>query len=278
MLKSTQTNKYSTACFVQESPVSSELVPGTAKIKKSATGTLFCVFPAVLMTFECYNRMRRRYDEHNLETVIRTDERINDLKAKHKWRGELNHPNPDIKGQQYSDIRMTIPEPMRTSHFISDDYFSNHKYCATITTHPKTDCGQMATSEIIDLGATPSYSVRLLGIMNPNAMMNQPNMKVSKVITFDWVDYPSHEGADGNISNIQMESVIFLNELAKYCVQQSETMQVVCESFQFTSDEITGIDNGSIIFNTHDNAKIHIPLKGDIRREAMSILTSKGLR
>lgn len=279
MLKSTQTNKYSTACYVQESPVSSELKPGTAKIKTSATGTLYCVFPAVLMTFNCYNRMARRYDERNLSEVIRTCPRINELKKHNKWRGELNHPNPDIKGQVYSDIRMTIPEPMRTSHFISEDYFADNKYHATITTHPKSDCGQLVTSEIIDLQAVPSFSVRLLGHMIPNALPNQPNMKVNKVITFDWVDFQSHEGAVGDISNIKMESVVFLKELAQYCVEQSDAMSVVCESFQFSVDELTGISkDGSLVVDTNDNARVHIPLANDVRREAMSILTNRGLR
>ena len=123
MLKSTQTNKYETACFVQEAPTSSGLRPGGYKIKKSSTGNPYVVFEATLWSFDNYNRMHRRYDKNNAEQVITSDERIQTLKAQNKWRGELNHPNPDIKGQQYSDIRMTIPEPMRTSHFINKDKF-----------------------------------------------------------------------------------------------------------------------------------------------------------
>ena len=67
--------------------------------------------------------MHRWYDLQNAKNVVTTDERLQTLKAQNKWRGEWNHPNPEIKGQQYSDIRMTIPEPMRTSHFISNDKF-----------------------------------------------------------------------------------------------------------------------------------------------------------
>ena len=95
-LKSTQTNPYETACFIQEAPISSELSPKGYKVKKSSTGLPFCVFDATLQTFNCYNRMGRRYDAQNLVSVIESDERIQTLKKQNKWRGELNHPNPDI--------------------------------------------------------------------------------------------------------------------------------------------------------------------------------------
>lgn len=279
-LKSTQTNNYETACFVQEAPVSSELEPGGYEIKKSVEGLPFCVFPATLQTYGVHNRMRRRYDPHNVDSVINTDERIQTLLQQNKWRGEWNHPNPDIKGQQYSDIRMTIPEPMRTSHFISKNRLEGDRYRATITTHPRTECGRSVASEIIDLGSVPSFSVRLLGNMIPNASPTQPNMRVTKVITFDMVDFPSHVGADADIVARVQESanVVFLKELAKYCTEQDETMQVVCESFEISADEIMGIHNGNIIVEQADSSRMHIPLKGDIRREALSILINRGMK
>jgi len=278
-MKSTQTNKYATSCFVQESPTSSELEPGGYEIKKSIEGHPYVVFPATLWTFDCYNRMNRRYDINNAMTVINGDERIQTLKSQNKWRGELNHPNPEIKGQQYSDIRMTIPEPMRTSHFINKDKFEGNKYKAMITTHPQTECGRSVTSEVVDLGAVPSFSVRLLGVMIPNAPRNQPNMRVTKVITFDLVDFPSHQEANADIIARVQESanVIFLKELAKYCVDQNENLNVVCESFEISTDEIMGIQNGSIIVE-QANSRIHIPLQEDIRREALSILMNRGMK
>lgn len=278
-LKSNQTNKYETACFVQEAPVSSELATNGYKVKRSAEGLPYCVFDSTLMTFNVYNRMRRRYDANNINTVIATDERINDLLRRRQWRGEWNHPNPEIKGQQYSDIRMTIPEPTRTSHFIENPRLEGDKYRARIITHPRTECGRSVASEIIDIGSVPAFSVRLLGNMIPNAPVNQPNMRVSKVITFDMVDFPSHDGAEADITpSVHMESanVVFLKELAQYCCEQDETMKVVCESFQFSSDEITGINNGSVVVE-QANSRIHIPLKDDIRREALSIIMGRGI-
>lgn len=277
-LKSTQTNKYETACFIQEAAVSSELGINGYTVKKSAEGLPYCEFESTLMTFNEYNRMHRRYDANNINTVIATDERINDLLRRNQWRGEWNHPNPEIKGQQYSDIRMTIPEPTRTSHFIAKPRLEGDRYRGHIITHPRTECGRSVASEIIDIGAVPCFSVRLLGNMIPNAPVNQPNMRVSKVITFDMVDFPSHAGAQADITpSLHMESanIVFLKELANYCCEQDETMKVVCESFQFSTDEIMGIKDGSIVVEQADS-RIHIPLRGDIRKEALSIIMEGG--
>ena len=274
-LKSTQTNKYETACFVQEAPTSSEMDPRGFKVFVSADGHHYCEFDATLQTFNCQNRMRRQYDPHNLVSVIDNDERIQTLVRQNKWRGELNHPNPEIKGEQYSDIRMTIPEPMRTSHMIRKNRLEGDRYKGIITTHPGTECGQAASSEIIDLGAVPSFSVRLLGNMIPNAPAGQPNMRVTKVITYDMVDFPSHRNADGDVRPIvhQEGNVVYLNKLAKYCVDQTENLQVVCESFQITPEELAGVSqDGSLLVNANDGARYRIPLKGEIYTEAVNIL------
>lgn len=276
-LKSTQSNKYETACFVQEAPTSSELEPGGYEVKKSVEGLPYCIFPATLQTYNRQNRMGRRYDMRNVQQVVDTDERIITLERQNKWRGEWNHPNPDIKGQQYTDIRMTIPEPTRTSHFINHHQFINDRMRATITTHPRTECGRDVASEIIDLGVVPSFSVRVLGTMIPNASPTQPNMRVTKMITADMVDFPSHQEANADIIARIQESanVVFLKELAKYCVDQDENMRVVCESFEISTDELMGIHNGEIIVEQADCSRMHIPLKGDIRREALSILMNR---
>ena len=281
-LKSTQTNKYETACFIQEAPQDSEMDRRGFKTMVSADGYHYCEFAGTLQTFNCYNRMQRRYDAQNLVSVIDNDERIQTLLRQNKWRGELNHPNPPIKGQEYTDIRMTIPEQMRTSHFIRKPHLEGDRYRAIIMTNPGNECGRQASSEIIDIGAVPSFSVRLLGNMIPNAGVNQPNMRVTKVICYDMVDFPSHRDADGDITPksyqeqaVQEGTVIFLKELAKYCVQQSENLSVVCESFQISTDEIMGIHNGSIVVEQADASKIWIPMEKDIRREAMSILTGR---
>ena len=263
-----------TSCFVQEAPINSGLERKGLTIKTSCEGLPYCVFKSPLWSFGHYNRMHRRYDKENARSVIQNDERIQNLKKRNSWRAEWNHPNPDIKGQQYSDIRMTIPEPMRTSHFINDDEFVGDLYKATITTHPRTECGRSVASEIIDLGGQPAFSVRLMGTMLPNAPMNAPNMRVSKVITFDMVDFPSHQEAEADIEPVHQEgTVIFLKELAKYCCEQDENMAVVCESFEISPNEIMTISkDASIICEQADTSKIIIPLKSDIRREALSIL------
>lgn len=275
MLKSTQTNKYETACYIQEAATINELKPGELKVLKTIDGYPYAKFRATVQTYGCYNRMHRCYDMGNVASVVRGDERIQRLKKNKQWRGEWNHPNPEIKGEEYSDIRMTIPEPTRTSHFLNDDVFADNRMTCEIITHPKTECGKAYSSEIIDLGALPSYSVRILGVAIPNAPVGQPNIRVSKFITADAVDFPSHHDAEADIKRINeyCTSVVFLKELAKYCTEQDETMKVVCESFMISPEEIMGINNESIIIEQADHSRMSIPLKGEIRREALSIIT-----
>lgn len=289
-IKSTQTNKYEYACFVQEAPTPCEVDPRGFKQMRSVNGNAYVEFDSTLQTFNCYNRMKRRYDPMNLCSVIDNDERITTLKRQNKWRGELNHPNPDIAGQRYSDIRMTIPEPTRTSHIIRHNRLEGDRYKGIITTDPGCECGRQVAEEIIDLGMVPSFSVRLLGTMIPNAPMNAPNMRVTKVITYDLVDFPSHENADGDVAPIVHQEyavderdqgrVIFLKELGKYCAEQSEDLKVVCESFQISHDELMGIQvsgtgNPALVVEQTDGGILTLPLQGQIRREAMNILLGR---
>lgn len=277
-LKSTQTNKYETACFIQEAPeYVQEFDRRGLIIKHTSTGKPYCIFPACLQTYGCTNRMKRRYDGFNVKSVIDNDERIQRLKYQNKWRGEWNHPNSWYKDKQYSDIRMTIPEPDRTSHFINEDRLENNRLMATITTAPATFNGEI-NDEIIDLNIIPSFSVRILGNMIPNAPANQPNIRVSKFITADMVDFPSHPDADAEIEKMVTEyaRVAPLQELAKYCTEQDEAMRVVCESFEFSPEEINGIimcgDTPSIDVHQSNKSRVIIPMRSDIRREALSIL------
>lgn len=284
-LKSTQTNKYETACFIQEAP---EYIQEASDrrgliVKHTTTGKPYCVFDACLQTYGCKNRMQRRYDKYNVKSVIDNDERIQRLKYQNKWRGEWNHPNSWYKGKDYSDIRMTIPEPNLTSHFINDDRLDGDRLMAKIITHPATPNGMAVSEEIIDLGVIPSFSVRILGNMIPNAPSSQPNIRVSKFITADMVDFPSHPNADAEIEKTVMEYAYSaqIKDFAKYCAEKDEQMQVIMESFEFTQDDINGMimspveETPIMEFAQSDKSRILIPMRSDIRREAANIL--KGL-
>lgn len=275
--KSTATNKYNVACFIQEAPTIGEIVPGSLVVKRSADGHPYCKFRSTLQTFEGPNRMRRRYDAQNVSNVIRNDERINDLKKRNQWRGEWNHPNPDLEGTKLTNIRMTIPDPKLTSHFINNDGLIGYKYDGDIITHPGTECGRAVAAEIIDLKAVPAFSVRLLGNMIPNARPGDINIRVNKVITFDMVDFPSHPDAIADIKHMQESAEItFLRDLAKYAVEQSEVMSVVCESFEISPDEITGISNGNIVIEQGDVTMMLHPTEANIRKEILSGLLGRG--
>lgn len=276
--KSTQSPKYETACFIQETWQDSEMSPHGYKLSRTISNEPYIEFPATLQTFGVKNRNGRRYDADNVMSCINNDERIRTLLMQNKWRGELNHPNPEIRGEQLSDIRMSIPEPEEASHFIFDPHLEGNRLRARIKTIGCTPQGHQVTIETVDYHATPSFSVRVFGGMIPNAGPNDANIRVTKFITADWVDFPSHQGANGDIKPIITEcsQVLFLKELAKYACEQSEQLQVVCEAFQFSPEEIMGINNGSIIID-QPTSHVRIPLMGEVRREILSELSRKGL-
>jgi hypothetical protein len=58
-------------------------------------------------------------------------------------------------------------------------------------------------------------------------------------------------------------------------VDQSDDLKVVCESFQISRDELMGIQNESIVVEQADGCKMRIPLRGEVRREALNILLGK---
>ena len=86
----------------------------------------------------------------------------------------------------------------------------------------------------------------------------------------------SKEDKPINTEESSVEKVIFLNQLARYCVDQDENLRIVCESFEISPAELFGINsNGQLEVVTTDNAKIRIPLQNEIRREAMNILMKR---
>jgi hypothetical protein len=111
-------------------------------------------------------------------------------------------------------------------------------------------------------------------------------MRVTKVITYDAVDFPSHRDADGDVKPKQYTEseeykgdVVFMRELAQYCTESSECMHAVCESFQITPEEIAGItDKGDIIVEQSSPvniAKMILRPEESIRNEALNILRGR---
>ena len=104
MLKSTQTNKYETACFVQEAPINSGLERKGLTIKTSCEGLPYCIFRSPLWSFGHYNRMHRRYDKENARSVIQNDERYQQLLKMRKLRGELKEAMYMCGARSLADI------------------------------------------------------------------------------------------------------------------------------------------------------------------------------
>lgn len=240
-LKSTQTDKNEIAMMVMEGADFEIGRRDGFVVKKSVCGHPFVEYDSPMLSFNKTNRNRHRYDKDQFRSVVENDERLLDLKRRHIWRGRWNHPAAMYDGQTLSKMVMTIPEPMESSHMLSNDRFEGDYYVAHIITLPETPPGKAFTSELVDLGAITGYSVRLMGVAKPGAGMNEPNIMVSKLITVDAVDYPSDRDAIPNINPVVEGADITLESLAQYCTENDALMKVVCESFEISQSDIFNI-------------------------------------
>jgi hypothetical protein len=106
---------------------------------------------------------------------------------------------------------------------------------------------------------------------------------VRKLVTYDWVLFPSHREAMAKISQPLMESVktkvdeaanylgakvIYLKELAQMAANNSKETEWLCESFGLSIDDVVGItDTGaSVVINTESAVYVQ-PLSDKVIRE-----------
>lgn len=277
-LKSTQTDKNQIAVAIMESADFEIGKRDGFNIKKSVYGNPFVEYDSPMLSFNKKNRNKHRYDKEQFKSCVESDERLIDLKSRRIWRGRWNHPAAQYNGQELSKIVMTIPEPMESSHMLSNDRFEGDFYVAHVISLPETPPGKAFTSELIDLGAITGYSVRLMGVAKPNAGFDEPNIIVSKLITVDAVDYPSDKDAIPNVNPIVEGASMELTELAKYCAENDSLMRIVCESFEISKDDVLNVTpiSGGIVVSTatqygpyQTRRDFYCPIKqSDIIREA----------
>lgn len=225
-------------------------------------GAIWASFEAILHSFDILNRNRRMYDGKNVWYRIQSSDRIQDNLRKHGWFGEQDHP-----GQDYSNMALTaervqkIHMPNR-SHAIINPHLSKNLLVSTIET-AGTEAGLGMARELVR-GLIPSFSCRSIAIMKERN--GKPYVEVKKIITYDWVLYPSHREAEmitkpvfhnGN-QKVVLESAsdvmggsIFKEYSSDFCVPMNEFedfKEFLRESdkniqavFEFCDDGITDI-------------------------------------
>lgn len=208
-------------------------------------------FDATLQSFGVMNRNHRMYEIENVWNAIETDTRIQDLLKNKSWFGEGDHPMAVYVGQKLTPERIMNPPPGNTSHKILNPYRKGNLINALIQTDGGSEMGMNMARKIIQ-GMVPRFSARALaGLVNKNGV---PTVVVKKLITYDWVFYPSHVEAQSNeapkviqksVEAVNESVVVPIDEILKYAASSDNNTRFIMESFELDMSSLIGFDNSN---------------------------------
>lgn len=223
-------------------------------------GRFFVTFDAVLQSFGIKNRNKREYDATNIMDRIQNDDYIQSMLRQNSWMGEIDHPAPVNQGEELTMQRIANPDMKLTSHYIRRPVLKGNLLEAPIQTDSSNQNGMNMAIKIVDGKIIPCFSARVLGSLQNRG--GKAIVFVRKLITYDWVLYPSHPEALAKINQPMMESVdeaakyagctiIFFPELAKMAAASSKETNWLCESFGLSMDDVVGVtDSGNSVVVT----------------------------
>lgn len=222
-------------------------------------GVFFVSFDTVLHTFEEINRNQRMYIGSNIWNCIAHDNKIQSLLADDAFYGEMDHPTNEYKDKPLSPERIqTIWMPNR-SHKIKRPRIVRDELQARIETASGTDAGVGFAKEIIQ-GLKPAFSCRAIASMT--LVNGKPTVQVRRLITYDWVLYPSHarahaistphavvkqfkaftESVSDFVERKSKDILIPLKEILETVGTKDINTQMIMESFNLPLDSLCGFD------------------------------------
>ena len=241
-------------------------------------------FPTVLQTFGDRNRNGREYNADNIMNCIQNDPYIQDQLRKNSWIGEADHPAPEKKGEELTMNRIANPDVTKSSHYIRSPHLVGDMLKANIQTDSSTDAGMNMAIKIVDGKIVPCFSARVFGALKQ--IGGRPTVFVRKLITYDWVLFPSHARAEAEITQPLQESVdfteraigkniIFFPELAKMAANSSKDAELLCESFGLSINDVFGVTEDGSALAIQEKKNIYIQ---PLRDKAILERTQSSLR
>ena len=231
-------------------------------------------FPTVLQSFGVMNRNGRCYDADNIMNCINTDPYIQDMLKKNSWVGEADHPAAEKKGEELTMQRIANPDVTNSSHFIRSPHIEGNLLKANIQSDSSTDAGMNMAIKVVDGKIVPCFSARVFGALKN--IGGKPTVFVRKLITYDWVLFPSHAEATAEFTQPLQESVdmtehlsgkkiIFFPELAQMAANSSKDTELLCESFGLDINNVFGLttDGSSLVINEKKNIYVQ-PLRDKV--------------
>lgn len=268
--------KLSSLCYVAEQTSFKEDYKDFGFELHDRGSRFYIVFEGILQSFGVLNRNGRMYDADNIMNCIQNDPYINAMLAQNSWMGELEHPTAIYENQNLSLARLAAVFPANTSHFIRKPRLEGNLLKATIQTDSSNQNGMNMAIKIVDGKVIPGFSARVLGELKTKN--GKPFVEVKKLITYDYVLFPSHKEALGIVNKPFAESVktvekamngsiIFFEELAKDAAKNSEDAQILCESFGLSNDDIIGLTSTGNSVVLKENKNIYVcPITNEMAR------------
>lgn len=259
-------------------------------------GAVFCEFDTILHTFRNLNRNRRQYLGENVQERL-NDEKIQCLLRDNAWFGEQDHPLQITVNDKLTPERVRNIYLPNRSHKIMKPKISGDVLTATIQTASGTEAGRGFAFEILQ-GLIPCFSCRsIAGLKMINGV---PTVIIQKLITYDWVLYPSHKEAtktnepkyinkqakmfvessydqfNGKLEEKCTEDVMIpLQEILEYVGKKDINTQMIMESFDLDMENLTGFDKTfeHAIIKDSDNV-IYANISPSTKREVKNFLSS----
>lgn len=172
------------------------------------------------------------------------------------------------------------------SHLITNPRIVGDTLQAHICTACGTEAGEGMAKEIIGNKLKPAFSCR--AIANMKLINNKPTVIVKRVITYDWVLFPSHARAhitsapevyreSGDFNPISSQDVMIpLMEILEMAGKKDPNLNMVMESFNLTLENVVDISNDHNFFMVRDKdnmlyVNMHPQTKKDVDEYFSSI-------
>lgn len=248
------------------------------------SGVFFVEFDTGLHSFECMNRNDRMYLRSNLEENFKT-ERIQSLLHDNAFFGEQDHPMEITEHGKLAKKRVQNIYMPNRSHKIMLPKFEGNMLNAHIQTASGTEAGRGFANEIIQ-GLIPDFSCRAIATLR--LINGKPVVIVRKLITYDWVLYPSHkeatiigsptgaikeiattvtESAKDRIKKFTKDVALPLKEILESVGMKDPNTELIMESFDLDKSALVGFDddkthaiikdNNNVIYSNMSPKTIH---------------------
>lgn len=235
-------------------------------------------FPACVQDVNVKNRNGRFYEDKELIPKLK-DERLVELINTGNLFGECSHPI----SQELS--RQSIIDPGNKSHRIKKLWTEDTKVMADIRA-AYGDKGDDFHNTVLD-GTEVSFSLRALGSVVRTA--RGAEVRNLKIITWDWVVYPSHKtaymvkSAAPGSSLVRNESGMLVTESAGICTpittesvvsyikEESKNIKDILKTFEYMTESISYNPLTNIVSITEADSSniINLRLESHIKNEIM---------